>query len=91
MDTGKPYSDIAIYDNCVIREFGENIDPIELMWHRDNEDRIVEVLNPTDWFFQYDDQLPIPLKENVSLKIARHDWHRVIKGTGNLRLKITKS
>ena len=91
MDTGKPYSDIAIYDNCVIREFGENIDPIELMWHRDNEDRVVEVLNQTDWFFQYDNQLPIPLKENVSLKIARHDWHRIIKGTGNLRLKITKS
>ena len=91
MDTGKPYKDIEIGENYVIREFDENIDPIELMWHRDNEDRIVEVLNTTDWKFQYDNQLPIPLKENVSLKIARHDWHRVIKGTGNLRLKITKS
>ncbi len=91
MDTGKPYKDIEIGENYVIREFDENIDPIELMWHRDNEDRIVEVLNTTDWKFQYDNQLPIPLKENVSLKIARHDWHRVIKGTGNLRLKIIKS
>ncbi len=91
MDTGKPYKDIEVGDNYVIREFDENIDPIELMWHRDNEDRVVEVLNTTDWKFQYDNQLPIPLKENVSLKIARHDWHRVIKGTGNLRLKITKS
>ena len=91
MDTGKPYKDIEIGDDYVIREFDENIDPIELMWHRDNEDRVVEVLNTTDWGFQYDNQLPIILKENVSLKIARHDWHRVIKGTGNLRLKITKS
>jgi hypothetical protein len=91
VDTGKPYKDIEVGDNYVIREFDENIDPIELMWHRDNEDRVVEVLNTTDWKFQYDNQLPIPLKENVSLKIARHDWHRVIKGTGNLRLKITKS
>lgn len=91
MDSGKPYSDIEIRDNCVIREFGEDIDPIELKWHRDNEDRVVEVLNETDWFFQYDDQLPIQLKENVSLVIARHDWHRVIKGSGNLRLRITKS
>jgi hypothetical protein len=91
VDTGKPYKDIEIGDNYVIREFGENIDPIELMWHRDNEDRVVEVLNTTDWKFQYDNQLPILLKENVSLKIARHDWHRVIKGTGNLKLKITKS
>lgn len=91
MDTGKPYKDIEVGENYVIREFDENIDPIELMWHRDNEDRVIEVLNTTDWKFQYDNQLPIPLKENVSLKIARHDWHRVIKGTGNLRLKITKS
>ncbi len=91
MDSGKPYKDIEIGDNYVVREFDENIDPIELMWHRDNEDRVVEVLNTTDWKFQYDNQLPIPLKENVSLKIARHDWHRVIKGTGNLKLKITKS
>ncbi len=91
MDTGKPYKDIEVGDNYVIREFDEKIDPIELMWHRDNEDRVIEVLNTTDWKFQYDNQLPIPLKENVSLKIARHDWHRVIKGTGNLRLKITKS
>ena len=91
MDTGKPYKDIEVGDNYVIREFGENIDPIELMWHRDNEDRVVEVLNTTDWKFQYDNQLPILLKENVSLKIARHDWHRVIKGTGNLKLKITKN
>jgi hypothetical protein len=91
VDSGKPYKDIEIGDNYVVREFDENIDPIELMWHRDNEDRVVEVLNTTDWKFQYDNQLPIPLKENVSLKIARHDWHRVIKGTGNLKLKITKS
>lgn len=91
MDTGRPYKDIEIGDNYVIREFDENIDPIELKWHRDNEDRVIEVLNSTDWFFQHDNQLPIPLKENVSLKIARHDWHRVIKGTGNLRLKIIKS
>ena len=91
MDTGKPYKDIEVGDNYVIREFDEKIDPIELMWHRDNEDRVIEVLNTTDWKFQYDNQLPIPLKKNVSLKIARHDWHRVIKGTGNLRLKITKS
>lgn len=91
MDSGKPYKDIEIGDNYVVREFDENIDPIELMWHRDNEDRVIEVLNTTDWKFQYDNQLPIILKENVSLKIARHDWHRVIKGTGDLRLKITKS
>ncbi len=90
MDSGKPYIDIEVGDSYVIREFGDDIDPIELMWHRDDEDRVVKVLNETDWYFQYDNQLPIPLKENASLKIARHDWHRVIKGTTKLRLKIVK-
>jgi hypothetical protein len=97
VDSGKPYTDIILSDiaipdnNVIIREFDQDINPIELKWHRDDEDRVVEVLNETDWFFQYDNQLPIQLKENVSLKIARHDWHRVIKGTGKLRLRITKS
>jgi hypothetical protein len=33
-----PYTDIEVTDKYIIREFNENIDPIELMWHRDDED-----------------------------------------------------
>ena len=40
----KPYTDIEVGENYVIREFDQNIDPIELLWHRDNEDRVVEIL-----------------------------------------------
>ena len=44
-DSGdKPYRDLEVTDEYIIREFSQNIDPIELMWHRDDEDRIVEVL-----------------------------------------------
>ena len=32
----RPYTDTIEDNSCVIREFDENIDPIELMWHRDN-------------------------------------------------------
>jgi calcineurin-like phosphoesterase family protein len=35
----KPYTDIEVTDKYIIREFNENIDPIELMWHRDDESR----------------------------------------------------
>lgn len=83
-----PYTNIEVTDNHVIREFDENIDPIELMWHRDNEDRIVEALESTDWLMQLDDSLPIIL--NKPIFIPKHMYHRVIKGTGNLLVKIIK-
>ena len=85
----KPYRDIKVTDKYIIREFNENIDPIELMWHRDNEDRVVEIIGKTDWKIQLDNQLPTSINESIS--IPRHMWHRVIKGTGNLKLKIYKS
>ncbi len=85
----KPYTDIEVTDKYIIREFNENIDPIELLWHRDNEDRTIEILGETDWKVQLDNELPTSL--NQPIFIPRHHWHRVIKGNGNLRLKIYKS
>lgn len=85
----KPYKDIEVTDTYIIREFNENIDPIELLWHRDNEHRTVEILGETDWKIQLDNQLPTSMNEPIY--IPRHLYHRVIKGTGNLLLKIHKS
>lgn len=84
----KPYIDIETTDRYIIREFSQNINPIELMWHRDDEDRIVEIIGETDWKLQLDNQLPTSMNEPIF--IPRHEWHRVIKGTGNLLLKIYK-
>jgi len=84
----KPYKDIEITDSYIIREFDENIDPIELLWHRDDESRIVEIIGKTNWQLQLDNQLPTSL--NSRIFIPRHEYHRVIKGTGTLRLKIHK-
>jgi hypothetical protein len=83
-----PYKNIETTDEYIIRKFDENIDPVELMWHRDNEDRIVEALESTDWLVQLDDSLPIVL--NKPIFIPKHMYHRVIKGTGNLLVKIIK-
>ena len=58
------------------------------MWHRDDEDRLVEIVGETDWKLQLDNQLPTSM--NQPIFIPRHEWHRVIKGTGNLTLKIHK-
>ena len=84
----KPYKDIEVTDEYIIREFNENIDPIELMWHRDDEDRTVEVIGETNWKLQLENQLPTSM--NHPIFIPRHEWHRAIKGTGNLKLKIYK-
>jgi hypothetical protein len=83
-----PYNDIEHNDLYIIREFDDNIDPIELMWHRDDEDRIVEAIGTTDWQVQLDNLLPIPLDKPIF--IPKHMFHRVIKGSGNLRVKIKK-
>jgi hypothetical protein len=83
-----PYTNLEITDQYIIREFNENIDPIELLWHRDDEDRTIEILEGIDWMIQLDDQLPTSLSQRIF--IPRHMWHRTIKGTGSLRIKIYK-
>jgi len=83
-----PYKDLEVTDFYVIREFSEDIDPIELLWHRDNEDRIVEIIGETDWQFQLEDNLPTSI--NSPIFIPRGMYHRVIKGTNNLKIKIFK-
>jgi len=84
----KPYTDIEVTDKYIIREFNENIDPIELLWHRDLENRTIEILEETNWKIQLENHLPTSLKERIF--IPKYEWHRVIKGTGNLKLKIHK-
>ena len=88
-DSGKPYIDLEITDDYILREFSETIDPIELLWHRDDEARTVEIIGETDWMLQLDNSLPTSLQERIF--IPKHEWHRVIKGTGTLKLKIYKN
>ena len=86
----KPYIDLEITDKYIIREFDENVDPLELLWHRDLENRTVEIIGETDWKVQLDNQLPTSINEPIF--ISKGEWHRLIKGTtGTLKLKIYKS
>jgi hypothetical protein len=83
-----PYINLETTDEYIIRKFDKNIDPVELMWHMDNEDRLVEALESTDWLVQLDDSLPILLDKPIF--IPKHVYHRTIKGTGPLLVKIKK-
>lgn len=88
LNESKPYKNIEITENYIIREFDENIDPIKLKWHRNKEDRIIEIVGKTDWKLQLENQLPTSINQPV--RIPKGEWHRVIKGTGKLTLKIIK-
>jgi hypothetical protein len=83
-----PYINLETTDKHIIREFSDKTDIIDFMWHRDNEDRLVEALHDTDWQVQIDNELPTSLDKPIF--IPRHQYHRVIKGSGKLRVKINK-
>jgi len=72
------------------RTFSQNINDSELKWHFDNEDRIVTCEHDTNWSFQMDNELPVKIQKNKSIFIREGEYHRIIKGDGNLILKISK-
>ena len=83
----KPYKE-QVAENISYRFFSNDTDESELIWHRDAEDRTVEALTLTDWQFQFDNALPIDM--NTTIFIPKDTIHRVIKGTGDLQIKVTK-
>ena len=73
----------------LIRTFLENISSEELKWRFDNEDRIIRPLNETNWQYQSDNQLPILLENNKTIYIPKGKYHRLIKGSGELKVEIS--
>jgi hypothetical protein len=72
-----------------IRKFSQDIDDHELKWHKDEEDRVVIPIKETNWLFQRDNQLPEII--SGSIKIKAGEWHRIIKGDGDLEVKVIKT
>ena len=81
------YIDEQVGD-VIYRTFDENVSEIELVWHRDHEARTVTVIEGTGWKFQYDNQLPVELKEGDIFSIEAMRYHRILKGDTGLVLKI---
>ena len=82
-----PYKE-NIKGNISERTFNSSVDKSELVWHRDKEDRIVEVIGDTNWLFQMDNQLPIKIEGKIF--IPKNTFHRIIKGDGDLKVKVQK-
>jgi|TARA_B100001059_G_scaffold182740_1_gene183981 hypothetical protein len=83
-----PYTDLGTETNLILREFKEDVDDNELIWHRDKSDREVTVLSGYNWKLQMDDELPEELKHGRVYHINKMVYHRLIKGSGKLLLKI---
>jgi len=83
-----PFQETRISDNTFIREFSQYTDSGEMTWHRDREDRIIESIDDTDWGIQLDNQLPMKIEGEVFIPMGV--YHRLIKGTGDLKIKLTK-
>jgi len=86
-----PYTNTPITKTSVIREFSSEVDPMDLVWHQDEEDRTIEILEGEGWQLQRDNELPLALQEGDIIFIPEYQIHRVIKGNTNLKIQITKS
>ena len=84
-----PYTNTPITQTSVIREFSSEVDPMELVWHQDEEDRTIEILEGEGWQLQRDNELPLELKKGDRIFIPEFQIHRVIKGNTNLKIQIT--
>ena len=83
-----PFKEEKLDNNIFIREFSQDTDSSELLWHRDKEDRLIEPIEETDWLFQLDDKLPQKIEGQIF--IPKEIFHRIIKGTGDLKIKLIK-
>jgi hypothetical protein len=82
------YSQEFISENTVLRVFKEDISKDELVWHYDLKDRYMTVILASNWMFQFDNELPFKLNEGDKIFILKNTYHRIIKGNGNLKIKI---
>ena len=71
-----------------IRTFSKDVDTMELVWHQDDEDREIEVLEGEGWKVQLDNRLPLALTKGDRIFINEGDVHRIHKGTTDLKIKI---
>jgi hypothetical protein len=79
-----------IIDDYNIRTFSYNLDETELKWHFDEEDRIVVCEHETDWQIQIDNKLPEKIQKNKKYFIPEGEYHRILKGKGDLIVKVKK-
>ena len=85
-----PFKEKKIAENIFLRYFDHNVLSEELVWHQDQEDRVIEVIQSNDWYFQRDEEVPFKLVEGMRFSIKKLDYHRLLRGKNDLIIKVTK-
>ena len=83
-----PFQENKLSDNISIRVFNNETKPEFFVWHRDREDRIIESIGDTDWMIQIDNELPKVIEGEVFIPMGV--YHRLIKGSSDLKIKLKK-
>jgi hypothetical protein len=92
ISTGKdhPYFEVELANNVKYRRFEDTVGDEELVWHRDKNDRRITVIEGKDWKLQFDNELPEELVNGQSYFIQAEEYHRLIKGQGQLIIEVTE-
>jgi hypothetical protein len=83
-----PFQETKLGDNTFIREFVQDTDSGEFTWHRDRESRTIESIGETDWLIQIDNELPKKIEGEVFIPMGI--YHRLIKGSSDLKIRLRK-
>lgn len=84
----KPYSNHWIDDTSFYRIFDDKLNDDEFVWHRDDTDRRINVVESNGWAIQFDNELPMELHDGDTIDIDRMRYHRIIKGKNRLVVRI---
>ena len=79
------------YEKGETRTFYPDTDDKEFVWHRDLEDREIEILEGNGWQFQFDKCLPWLLEKGMIFDIQKNEYHRLIKGVDILKIRVIKN
>ena len=85
-----PFKQTRLDENTVLRVFSEGVDDSELVWHRDHNDRLVEVVEGEGWKLQLENDIPREMAAGSRFFVPAGEYHRVIKGRGDLRVRISE-
>jgi len=88
VDTGELGFHQEIVDGYIIRSFDITMEENQLYWHKDKENRVLYIVDGLGWKIQMDNELPFTLTKDGVYVVPKETFHRLVKGTTNLILKI---
>lgn len=83
----KPYTE-TVKNGIKIRSFEPSLQESDLKWHRDKNCRYIQIVSGNNWKIQIENSLPITLIEGKTYFVNSKKWHRLIKGSDKLVIKI---